>query len=235
MSFKLLWRDLSTGRKLGAAVRSSRVEMDFKESNPISCPSEVMDHNIPGISSRLRLYELSRLQEQFQLDKPELENLGLQNKNILNLSKSSDAAAVEVTTHLISAFPGTATPTPGTDSSAVTVSVRLTCIGLSDSELERLRKLANVPSDETILSYSISAFPFQSQNRRRAAEILHGLIDACKRNVSLADFSEEEKVPWHDMVVSVRNRAPIRKSKRRLEFPAEWDNFQQPQNKLNEE
>ena len=83
-----------TMRRFFASLRSnslkkSKADLNFKETNNISNPFDIIDRNIPGIEHRLRLLEMRRLKEQLKLDRPDLENLKMD--NLSTASKNNNA------------------------------------------------------------------------------------------------------------------------------------------------
>lgn len=210
-----LFRQFSS---VARSLKNGKSELNFKEGNCISNPYDIIDRNLPGINKRLRLYEMRRLKEQLKLDLPELDNLKNKyheySKNVQNSGLS-----FEIRYSSITDFPGMNFPTESSTDSNVTISADFKSLELTKSAIDNLIKFFNMDQNSQSLEFTVSDFPFISQNKKRAIEILQELIRLSKSN----DFEGLKNISFVTQNPKlIKETGKKIKSKLNLEFPNEW-------------
>lgn len=234
---KLLRRSLSS--RVGPVTKKSRADLTFKESFEVPSPYDVIDRNVPGIEQRLRFYEMRRLKEQLDLDKSDLDMINNENKIFeKNFKPNRRSLNGEITYRVLTYFPGLAGPSKDSSDSSVTLSIPIESLKISTDKLHKLFESLNI-TDKTLkyLNYTISDFPFISQNKSRALEILNEIIDLVKNgecsdfdNLSCKGSKSFKSYYNNDHKISTSSVQPF---KPQLEFPIEW--LPQPKTKSVEE
>ena len=211
-----------TMRRFFASLRSnslkkSKADLNFKETNNISNPFDIIDRNIPGIEHRLRLLEMRRLKEQLKLDRPDLENLKMD--NLSTASKNNNAPHhYEITYSIVSAFPGLNYSSEESFDSRVNITSGLNSFGILNTPAKRIIKLINSDKKSTQLEFSVSDFPLVSQNKARAIEALRTIVDLTRAG----------KIDKINDSISFNRSFNCSSKKRNKEselapvFPAEW-------------
>jgi hypothetical protein len=201
--------------------RKSSAELSFKEENSVSSPFEVLDGSLSDMSFRLRLFEAFRLREQFLLDRTELQALGKDNEKFAPEGSSSVLnPPLTISQTVLAREPGVEQPTVESNNSLVEVSVNLSALNLEPSQMSKLRRLANISAETPTLQFKVQDFPFQSQNRMRALQIVQSLLGACKD----PHVGKEESVGSDSLEPSGFTRKAQRKRTAGLQFPVEWLN-----------
>lgn len=214
-----LGRRFLSAARTRAPAKGPRSDMNFKEGNDVASPYDVLDRNIPSMEHRFRLYEMRRLKEQLALDLPELEDFGAEN--------AAEKDALVPDQHLtfshkiISAFPGVSSPTDVSNDSTVTLAVQIDALGLTLHERDRLVGMLNLDRGARTFDFTVGDYPFVSQNKRRACELLQSLLELCRDNSSstrnIPADSHATTIAFFDAQAHRRTSPPARP-----EFPAEW-------------
>lgn len=229
---KLLRRSLSS-RPIGIS-KKSRPDLSFKESNELPNPYDVIDRNIPGIGQRLRLYEMRRLREQIELDRSDLEIIKKENENFeMNHKINDQKFQAELSYRVLAYFPGLSCPSKDSTDSSVSISVPIKYLNLSPSQINKIFNALGI-SDKNLkyLNYTVSDFPFISQNKTRAVEILEEIIKLAKseeisdgiriNELNCKDSNTFKSYYDHDNEQNGNNVDKSLSSNKRLEFPVEW-------------
>ena len=231
MSFltKLLRRSLSS-RPIGVS-KKSRPDLSFKESNELPNPYDVIDRNIPGIEQRLRLYEMRRLREQIELDRSDLEIIKKENENFeTNHKVNNRKFQAELSYRVLTYFPGLSCPPKDSTDSSVSISVPIEYLNLSPSQINKIFNALGI-SDKNLkyLNYTVSDFPFISQNKTRAVEILEEIIKLAKSDensdaiIRIKELNvKDDCITYKSYYDNEKNEIKSLSSKKRLEFPVEW-------------
>ena len=200
--------------------KSSKAELNFKENNEVNNPFDVIDRNISGIEHRLRLYELRRLKEQLFLDKSDLNYFKLVNLPDVSHSNKSSNVNFEISYLATSLFPGVNCSTENSRDSNVTICLKFEWAELSQTEIHKIKRILNLSDHASEFTLTISDFPFVSQNKIRAIEIVKAIVALAKN-----DKCSEKDINslLFNQTISFSN--PLLKSsdqKRIPEFPQEW-------------
>lgn len=207
-----------TGRSTGSANsmnRSGRAELTFRETNEAPSPYDVLDRNVHGIKERSLLNEIRKLNEQVELDLPELKKLQSLNISPEHEQQKDVKYSVEISYKAITNFPGLTVPSDVASDPSVHVKVSLDSLDLPVAAKEKLKTFFNLSQDAEFFEFSVSDFPFISQNKKRAMAVVEQLIQFSKNDsVSVSDILGNEKV------LSVESSP--RKKQTKLKFPQEW-------------
>jgi hypothetical protein len=205
------------GRSTNSSSRLGRAEMTFKDSSELASPYDVLDRNIHGIQKRSILNEIRKLNEQVELDLPELKKL--QSLNIPQENSEKDIIYnTEISYKAFTHFPGLLVPSEEACDPSVHVKVAIDSLGLSSLAVGKLKTFFNLPQDAETFEFSVSDFPFISQNKKRAMAVLEQLIQFSQNDsVSIADILGSDYVTQDSF--NVENS---RKKLSNLKFPQEW-------------
>lgn len=215
---KILQRFFASGRP-NSTTKNSKVELNFKENNHTPDPYDIIDHNVPGMEQRLRLYEMLRLKEQLVLDKRELESFKLMNYSA-NREIFTGITAFDLSYNVTSGFPGINCPTQSSSDSNVTIDLDFDGSKLTKDEKNKIIKLFKLNKYANNLEFTVSEFPLVSQNKTRALSVLKSLIsfvrnqdlDPVKTNLEITDSTEAVN----------GTKGKSKSTKKTFEFPAEW-------------
>lgn len=201
-----------------SSSRSSKAELNFKENNEIADPYDIIDRNVSGLEHRLRLHELQRLKEQLFLDKPHLNsfkklNLSL-NFNEINTLKFD----FELSYATLSLFPGINCATELSLDPSVTICLKFESSKFSNPVIQNVKKLMNLSEEAKEFKFTISDFPFISQNKARAVDTLKAIIDVAK-NEKVSELDLNSLVHFPDTIYNSKHKSSAHKH---LEYPAEW-------------
>ncbi len=202
------------GRTLPSMGRSSRAEMNFKESNEPTSPYDVLDRNVHGIQERSLLNEIRKLNEQVKLDLPELQRLPYFNTS----PDAQQKYSTEFSYKAITNFPGLTVVSEDKCDSAVHVKVSFDSLDLPVAAKEKLKTFFNLTTDAEAFEFAVSDFPFISQNKKRAMAVLEQLLQ----------FSQDDKLSISDILGSDNSFEETRALKEKhsqsskQKFPKEW-------------
>lgn len=205
--------------RVAGANRSSRAEMTFKESNETPSPYDVLDRNIHGIEERSFLNEIRKLNEQLELDLPELRKL-----QTFNIPQESDKTKArknyaEIRYNALTSFPGVTVPSEESCDAAVHIKVDLNLLEIPSVAKDKLRALFKLSHDENSFEFSVSDFPFISQNQKRALVLLEQLIQFSQNDsLSVSDILGDQNGNYTDAAKATRKKT----SSSQLKFPQEW-------------
>lgn len=211
--FNKLFPRYFASSRLNSTPKPSRSDLNYKEANPITSPYEVIDGNICGLEHRLSLYEMLRLKEQIKLDEFELLSIASENIPFPNQNIEKNLHYVELSYKILSNFPGLNCPTDSFLDSVLELRFPISNLDLSPLEVIKLLKLMNLSSNDKFIEFKVADFPFLSQNKIKALDILNALILFAKTKTSTAnEFFKTE----------VKSKAKLENSNRCLNFPSNW-------------
>lgn len=221
--FRLTFSRNFAGR-ITSTSRSNRAEMTFKDPNEIPSPYDILDRNFYAIEERSFVNEIRKLNEQVRLDLPALKNLQQLNIPIDSQEKKDNesvAASVEIKYQAFTAFPGLKVPCEESCDPSVHIKVDFSSLNISSSAKDKLRKFFSLSEDADAFEFSVSDFPFITQNRKRALVLLERLIQ----------FSQDESVSINDILGNLnencdksatQQKVSGTKKRSQLKFPEEW-------------
>lgn len=199
------------GRAAPSSRSSGRAEMTFREVSELPSPYDVLDRNVHGIESRAIWNEIRKVTEQIKLDLPELRKLGEVNQSALNSEESRNDFAYEITYQTQTTFPGISTPTEESITAAVTLTAYLDQLNVNEKAKQKLRSFFGLDASAQTFQFTVTDFPFITQNMKRAVELLEELIR----------FSQNDKVHIQDILGTSTPKAASQ-TKKPLQFPQEW-------------
>lgn len=199
-------------------LKNSKPELNFKETNEIVNPYDVIDRNVSGLEHRLRLRELRRLKEQLFLDKPDLNSFKKVNSTINSNDTTASNFNVEISYSTLSLFPGIICANELSFDPSVTICLKFESLNFSKLEIEKIKKLMNLNDEAEEFRFTVSDFPLISQNKNRAIETLKAIINVAKNDkVSKKDINSLAHLP--NATYNLKHKSS---AQNHLEYPAEW-------------
>lgn len=193
---------------------------------------DILYGNPEAIANRIQLFHLLRLQTQERIDRKMLTGrhflrittdwlhfIDVGQRGQKGIRADQLQPCIRVTTYYKSRFPGIERQYDPSQAK-VKVAVSIKSLEFETHQLQRLQSLLHA-GDSTVtvqkghFSFSISDFPFQSQNRQRAMNIVQNLIVEARRPLTEqleTCVSGEEK----DYTRSIIKKRP------KLSFPMRW-------------
>lgn len=198
--------------------KNSKSELNFKETNEIVNPYDIIDRNVSGLEHRSRLRELRRLKEQLFLDTPDLNSFKKNNSSFNSNDNITSKFNIEISYSTLSLFPGINCATELSLDPSVTICLKLESSNFSKPEIEKIEKLMNLSDEAEECRFTVSDFPLISQNKSRAVETLKTIINVAK-NEKLSKKDINSLVQFTNTANSSKHKSP---AKMHLEYPAEW-------------
>lgn len=185
--------------------------MTFREISELPSPYDVLDRNVHGIESRAIWNEIRKFTEQIKLDLPELRKLGESNKSAVANEELNNNFAYEIKYQTQTTFPGISTPTEESITSAVTLVAHLDRLNVNEHAKSKLRSFFGLDSTAQTFQFTVTDFPFISQNKKRAIELLEELVR----------FSQNDTAHIQDILgtSALKGSSQVEQN---LQFPQEW-------------